>query len=67
MSLKRNLAQWLGTPDSTILDFFSCGIRNPSSTQRESGTQYLRSGIHSVESNTQGCLGFDYLTWVCIY
>ena len=33
------------------------GIRNPlSSTDRESGIQYLESGIHSVESRIQDCL-----------
>ena len=32
-------------------------IRNPlSSTNRESGIQYLESGIHSVESRIQDCL-----------
>ena len=44
------------------------GIRNPSSTDKESriqylesGIQYLESGIHSVESRIQGRLGLPYM------
>ena len=35
------------------------GIRNPSSTDNYSGIQYLKSGIHHVESRIQDCLGFS--------
>ena len=35
------------------------GIPNPSSTKKESGIQYLKSGIHSVESRIQHCLGLQ--------
>ena len=45
------------------------GNRNPSSTDEESGIQYLdsriqhmTSGIHRVDSRIQGCLGFSYMT-----
>ena len=44
------------------------GNRNPSSTDEESGIQYLdcriqhlTSGIHSVDSRIQDCLGFPYM------
>ena len=50
---------------------FSCGIRNPrlwnpnndlnsnaNSTDKESGIQFLESGIHDVESRIQDCPGF---------
>jgi len=33
----------------------------PSSTDKESGIQYLASGIHDVESTIQDCLGFTYI------
>ena len=33
-------------------------IRNPSSTDKETGFQYLESKIHGVESRIQNCLGF---------
>ena len=33
-------------------------IRNPSSTDKETGFQYLESEIHGVESKIQNCLGF---------
>ena len=36
------------------------GIRNPNSTNKESTIQYLESGICSVESRIQDCLGFPY-------
>ena len=36
------------------------GIRNPSSTDEESGIQALESGIHDVESRFQ-CCGFSYI------
>ena len=36
------------------------GIWNVSSTDKESGIQYLESGIHGVESRIQDCLGFPY-------
>ena len=39
------------------------GNRNPNSTDKESGIHYLESGIHSVESRTQDCLGFPYMEW----
>ena len=52
---------------------FSCGIRNPrlwnpnndlnsnpNSTDKESGIQFLESGIHDVESRIQDCPGFPY-------
>ena len=39
------------------------GIRDPSFTDKESGIQYLESGIHSEESVIQDCLGFPYIRW----
>ena len=39
------------------------GIRNPRSTEKESG--YLESGIHGVESRIQECLGFPYEAILC--
>ena len=33
------------------------GIRNPSSTDKEFGIQWLESGIHGVEFRIQHCLG----------
>ena len=33
-------------------------IRNPNSTDKETGFQYLESKIHGVESRIQNCLGF---------
>ena len=41
--------------ESGILGFgiripLTIGIRNPSSTDKEKGIQYLESGIHGVES-----------------
>ena len=32
------------------------GIRNPDSPDKESGIQYLESGIHCVKSRIQDCL-----------
>ena len=41
------------------------GIGNPRYTDKESRIQYLKSGIHGVESRFQDCLGFPYiLQWV---
>ena len=37
------------------------GIRNPSSTDKESRIQYLKSGIHGVETRVQDRLGFLYM------
>ena len=52
-------------PESGILGF---GIRNRAhgnrisfSTAKGSGLQYLESGIHSVESRIQDCLGFPHI------
>ena len=39
------------------------GIRDPSFTDKESGIQYLESGIHGDESVIQDCLGFPYIRW----
>ena len=39
------------------------GIRDPSFTDKESGIQYLESGIHNEESVIQDCLGFPYIRW----
>ena len=36
-------------------------IRNPSSTDMNSGIQYLESGIPGVESRMQDCPGFHYI------
>jgi len=36
-------------------------IRNPSSTDKESGIQYFESEIQGVESRIQDCLGFPYM------
>jgi len=33
-------------------------IQDLSSTEKESGIQYLESGIHGVESRIEDCLGF---------
>ena len=41
------------------------GIRNPCSTDKESEIQYLESGIHSMESRIQDCLGFPYKGRYC--
>jgi len=35
-------------------------IRNPSSTDKKSGVQYLESGIHGVESGIEDCLVLFY-------
>ena len=43
--------------ESGILGF---GIQNPDSTDKDS-LQYLESGIHSLESRIQDCLGFPYM------
>lgn len=40
--------------ESKILEIFTCGVRNPRSTDKESRIQYLKSRI-------QGCLGFLYM------
>ena len=37
------------------------GIRDPSFTDKESGIQYLESGIHGEESLIQDCFGFPYI------
>ena len=37
------------------------GIRNPSSIDKESGIQYLKSRIHSVESRIKDFLGLPYM------
>ena len=37
------------------------GIRKPSSTDKESGIQYLESRIHSVESRIEDFLGLPYM------
>ena len=49
----RNRAQGIWIPMKT-------GIQNPSSTDKECGTKYLESGIHSVESRLQACLRFPF-------
>ena len=40
---------------------FAGGIRDPCSTDRESGIQYPESGIQCVGSRIQECLGFPYM------
>ena len=37
------------------------GIRNLSSTDKESGFQDLKSGIHGVESRIQDCFEFRHV------
>ena len=37
------------------------GIRNPSSIDKESGIQFLKSRIHSVESRIKDFLGLPYM------
>ena len=37
------------------------GIQNPSSADKDSGTHYLESGIHGVESRIQDCPKFPYM------
>ena len=37
------------------------GNRNPSSTDKESEIHHLESGIHSIESRIQDCLGLPYM------
>ena len=44
--------------ESGILGF---GIRNPSSTDKWSGIQYLESGIHGLDSRVQDCLRFPHM------
>ena len=39
----------------------SSSFWNPESTVLESGIQYPESGIHSMESRIQDCLGFPYM------
>ena len=41
------------------------GIRNPSSTDKESRIQYLKFRIHSMESRIQDCLGLPYAWNYC--
>ena len=58
-----------GNPDPWIVKFLlvesgillRIGIQNPSSSDKESGIQYLESGIHGVESRIQDCLRFLYV------
>ena len=40
-------------------------IRNPRSSDRESGNQYLESGIYGMQSRIQDCLGFPLLEKIC--
>ena len=53
---KRNTAQGIRNP---LL--IAIGIHFPTSIDKESGIQYLESGIHGVESRIPDCLGFHYL------
>ena len=41
-------------------------IQNPSSADKESGIQYLESGIHGVESRIQNCLAFPPQGKCCV-
>ena len=49
-----NSAQESGNP-------LQIGIRNPRSSDKESGIQYLKSRIHGVESRIQDFLGFPFI------
>ena len=49
-----NSAQESGNP-------LQIGIRNPRSSDKESGIQYLESRIHGVESRIQDFLGFPFI------
>ena len=53
---KRNTAQGIRNP----LMIAIAGIHSTTSTDKESGIQYLESGIHGVESRIPDCLGFHY-------
>ena len=37
------------------------GIQSPNFTDKESGIQFLESGIHDVESRIQDCPGFPHM------
>ena len=51
-----NSAQGIKNPSKLL-----CRIQNPGSTDKESGIQYLGSGIFSVEFRIQDCLGLPYM------
>ena len=51
---KRNTAQGIRNP-------LMIAIGNPLPTDKESGIQYLESGIQGVGSRISDCLGFHYL------
>ena len=53
---KRNTAQGIRNPLMIVI----AGIHSTTSTDKESGIQYLESGIHGVESRIPDCLGFHY-------
>ena len=53
---KRNTAQGIRNP----LMIAIAGIHSTTSTDKESGIQYLESGIHGVESRIPDCLGLHY-------
>ena len=43
------------------LESEAIGVRNPSSTDKESGIQYLESSIHNMESTNEDFLGLPSL------
>ena len=53
---KRNTAQ--GIRNQIMIAI--AGIHSTTSNDKESGIQYLESGIHGVESRIPDCLGFHY-------
>ena len=53
---KRNTAQGIRNPLMIAI-----GNPLPTSTDKESGIQFLESGIQGVESRISDCLGFHYL------
>ena len=40
---------------------FTIGIQNPNSTHKVRNPVYLQSGIDSLETKIQDCLGFSYM------
>ena len=50
----RNSAPGIRNPEAV-------GIRNPSSTDKQSGIQYVDSRIHSVESKIKDFFGLPYM------
>ena len=52
---------WIPELSPGIRNPAAIGIHNPSSTDKESGIQYVESRIHSVESRNKDFLGLPYM------